>query len=147
METMINVPPGYSFQMVINSAFSMVDNPYIEIFLWAVIADMATGMLKATKKNAKRHINSTKGLNGTVKHSVIILLVLTLYPLADALGFTGIANVVLLFYLSQYSVSLMENLNAMGIPFPEFITSRFEKMKFDSNDLIKKEINKNDKTK
>jgi Phage-related holin (Lysis protein) len=60
-----------------------------------------------------------------------MILIMFSYPLIDAVGFTSIANMVLVFYIGQYGVSIMENLEVMGIPFPDFVKSRFKKMAID----------------
>ena len=72
-------------------------------------------------------------MQGAIKHLAIMVLILFTYPLIDAVGFTSIANTVLVFYIGQYGVSIMENLEVMGIPFPDFIKSRFKKMAVDKD--------------
>lgn len=106
----------------------MVDNPFMEAFLLAVLADMFLGFFKAFFPKAKKKVDSTTGLQGAIKHLAIMILILFTYPLIDALGFTSIANAALVFYIGQYGVSIMENLEVMGVPFPSFVKERFKKM-------------------
>lgn len=126
------VPPGFTFNLVLISARKMVDNPFMEAFLLAVLADMFLGFFKAFFPKAKKKVDSTTGLQGAIKHLAIMILILFTYPLIDALGFTSIANAALVFYIGQYGVSIMENLEVMGIPFPDFVKSRFKKMAIDN---------------
>lgn len=127
----MEVPPGFTFDLVLISARKMVDNPFMEAFLLAVLADMFLGFFKSFFPKAKKKVDSTTGLQGAIKHLVIMILILFAYPFIDALGFTSIANAALVFYIGQYGVSIMENLAVMGIPFPDFIKSRFKKMAID----------------
>lgn len=124
----MGVPPGFTFSLVLISARKMVDNPFMEAFLLAVLADMFLGFFKAFFPKAKKKVDSTTGLQGAIKHLAIMILILFSYPLIDAVGFTSIANTVLVFYIGQYGVSIMENLEVMGVPFPDFIKERFKKM-------------------
>jgi toxin secretion/phage lysis holin len=128
----MGVPPGFTFSLVLISARKMVDNPFMEAFLLAVLADMFLGFFKAFFPKAKKKVDSTTGLQGAIKHLAIMVLILFTYPLIDAVGFTSIANAVLVFYIGQYGVSIMENLEVMGIPFPDFIKNRFKKMAVDN---------------
>ncbi len=127
----MGVPPGFTFSLVLISARKMVDNPFMEAFLLVVLADMFLGFFKSFFPKAKKKVDSTTGLQGAIKHLAIMVLILFTYPLIDAVGFTSIANTVLVFYIGQYGVSIMENLEVMGIPFPDFVKSRFKKMAID----------------
>lgn len=124
----MGVPPGFTFSLVLISARKMVDNPFMEAFLLVVLADMFLGFFKSFFPKAKKKVDSTTGLQGAIKHLAIMILILFSYPLIDAVGFTSIANTVLVFYIGQYGVSIMENLEVMGVPFPDFIKERFKKM-------------------
>ena len=124
----MGVPPGFTFSLVLISARKMVDNPFMEAFLLVVLADMFLGFFKAFFPKAKKKVDSTTGLQGAIKHLAIMILILFSYPLIDAVGFTSIANTVLVFYIGQYGISIMENLEVMGVPFPYFIKERFKKM-------------------
>jgi toxin secretion/phage lysis holin len=124
----MGVPPGFTFNFVLISARKMVDNPFMEAFLLVVLADMFLGFFKSFFPKAKKKVDSTTGLQGAIKHLAIMILILFSYPLIDAVGFTSIANTVLVFYIGQYGVSIMENLEVMGVPFPDFIKERFKKM-------------------
>lgn len=124
----MGVPPGFTFSLVLISARKMVDNPFMTAFLLVVLADMFLGFFKSFFPKAKKKVDSTTGLQGAIKHLAIMILILFSYPLIDAVGFTSIANTVLVFYIGQYGVSIMENLEVMGIPFPSFVKERFKKM-------------------
>ncbi len=46
-------PTPFGWSLVIGAASRMVDNPFIEAFLWAVMADLLTGIVKSFSPRAK----------------------------------------------------------------------------------------------
>lgn len=128
------MPPAIPFgwSLVLNAASTMVDNRYIEAFLWAVMADLMTGIVKSFTIRAKIKADSSRGLRGLAKHLLIMILVLTIYPILDVLEFDAISNAVVLFYIAEYAISILENLEIMGFPIPNFLRPRFEKMAEDA---------------
>lgn len=128
------MPPQVPFgwDLVIHAAYTMVNNYLIEIFLWAVVADLATGITKSFTSRAEVKADSSRGLRGLAKHILIIALVITIYPILDVLQFDTISNAVVLFYIAEYAISILENLEVMGFPIPSFLKSRFEKMAEDA---------------
>lgn len=112
---------------------NLVSNGYIHVLLIVVLFDIATGI---TKGFASKQANSTKGLLGLVKHLLIVLLVLTCYPYLVILNLNYFAVTCTLFYIAVYGISILENLGAMGVPYPRFIRENLEKIK-DSSDKVK----------
>lgn len=121
-------PAPFGWQLVIGAASRMVNNPLIEAFLWAVMADLLTGIVKSFSPRAKDKADSSIGLYGLAKHLLIMLLVITIYPVLDVLQFDSISNAVVLFYIAEYAISILENLEVMGFPIPDFLRIRFKKM-------------------
>lgn len=111
----------------------LATNAYIHIFLAVILFDILTGI---TKGFASKQANSTKGLFGVVKHLLIVLLVLTSYPYLVILNLGYFATTCTVFYIAVYGISILENLSALGLPFPTFIKSRLEKIK-DTADKVK----------
>lgn len=113
---------------IYNAIRDMVNNPLIHIFSGAILFDVITGFLASfvTKKT-----NSTTGLKGLFKHLIVLIMVTAAYPYLSVLHFEGIAETVLIFYITIYAVSIVENLGKMGIPLPDIITSRLLKLKDD----------------
>lgn len=121
-------PIPFGWELVLGAASKMVDNPFIEAFLWVVMADLLTGIVKSFSPRAKTKADSTIGFYGLAKHVLIIALVLTIYPVLDVLEFDAISNSVVLFYIAEYAISILENLEVMGFPIPNFLRLRFKKM-------------------
>ncbi|WPC08753.1 phage holin family protein [Globicatella sp. PHS-GS-PNBC-21-1553] len=100
-------------------------NPYILIFGWMVVMDFVTGYSKSFIGNVA---NSTKGLQGLIKHLLVVVLVLSVCPLLAVLGFRPIATSFILFYIATYGISIIENLGQAGVPLPDFVSKYFDKL-------------------
>lgn len=107
---------------------SMEDNPLIWLFVWAVIIDIVTGFAKSlvTKRTA-----STKGIAGLIKHGVLTLVILTLYPMLDANGMGKAGDTFISFYILYYAVSIVENWGQMGLPLPSWVKPYIYKLSDD----------------
>lgn len=100
-------------------------NPYILVFGWMVVMDFVTGYSKSFIGNVA---NSTKGLQGLIKHLLVVVLVLSVCPLLAVLGFRPIATSFILFYIATYGISIIENLGQAGVPLPDFVSKYFDKL-------------------
>ncbi|MEB7428508.1 phage holin family protein, partial [Enterococcus faecalis] len=68
---------------------NLISNVLIQIFVWLVLGDIASGLCKGIRK---KEGNSTKGLPGLIKHLLVVCLVIVAYPYLKIMGFTSIAN-------------------------------------------------------
>ena len=133
---MAATPPPYH-QLYFQHFQGMEDNRLIWLFVWVIVIDIITGFAKSI---ATHHTTSRKGTTGLIKHGVLILVMLTLYPMLDANGMGSAANTFVSFYCLFYGVSIIENLGQMGVPFPDWVKKYIYKL---SDDY--KEEHKNDK--
>lgn len=97
---------------------------------WALISviilDILSGKAKAMKHKV---IDSTIGLNGILKHSVVLLMLIILGVFSRIAGFEQISLTIALFYILEYITSIMENLDALGVPLPEQVKIYFNRMR------------------
>lgn len=118
--------------LLLQNMKSMVDNKMIIVFLAVIILDIFTGYTKSfltTDTTAKTQ--STKGLNGLIKHGLVILIILVLYPLMTAIGYESYANIVVAFYILNYAISILENLGQAGIKYPSWLKNKLGKLQDD----------------
>lgn len=104
---------------------SMEDNRLIWLFVWAIIIDILTGLARSL---VSHHTTSSKGINGMIKHGVVLLIILTLYPMLDANGMKSAADAMTTFYILFYTFSIMENLGQMGLPLPDWVSKYIYKL-------------------
>lgn len=121
-----------------NSFVSMIDSPAIVWFCYAWIFDLATGTLKGLSHNVNVKLDSSIGLKGLFRHVAILMIVVSVYPFLDVINFNGVGIMLVVFYASQYSISIIENLGQMGIKFPHWVTTKLEKLKSDSDEGTEK---------
>ena len=66
------------------------------------------------------------GLVGVIKHSVVVLLLITFKFITTEYNISEYYNLFLIFYVIQYSFSILEHVYKMGIPVPKFLISRLK---------------------
>lgn len=108
--------PETPFHTQVMTAYqTLYDNKFIWLFVLAVTIDIITGFIKSI---VTKGTNSTKGLDGLIKHSLLMLIALTVYPVAEAAGFKVVGDMFITSYSVIYIVSIVENLGQMGITIP-----------------------------
>ena len=103
-----------------------------------MMADYITGVLVAavwhrSNKSANGGLDSKAGFKGLLKKGVILLLVWIGVLLDQALGSTYVRTAVILFFVGNEGLSLLENLGLMGVPYPAFLQRMLEALKEDGD--------------
>lgn len=106
----------------------MVDDPLIIAFVWCVIIDVATGYIRSA---FVRKTNSTKGLFGLVKHTIVLVSILSIYPYLISLGFDWLAQMMMWGFILNYLTSITENWGEMGLYLPPQIKNFLVKLQSD----------------
>lgn len=111
-------------------------NPWMHIFFILVITDLFTGVGKALMK---KQANSTIGLNGMIRHSTIMFIVVILNIYLPIFHLEIYATGMNIFFVLQYCGSVIENMGEIGVKLPKEFLSYFEKVKgaSDETDLDK----------
>lgn len=97
-------------------------------------ADYLTGVLVAavwqrSNKSATGALDSKAGFKGLCKKGVILVLVWVGCLLDDALGGGYVRMAVILFFVGNEGISLLENLGLMGVPYPAFLQRMLEALR------------------
>lgn len=138
MHLLMAPPPPYH-QVYLQQFKGMEDNRLIWLFVWVIIIDIITGFAKSV---VTHHTTSRKGTTGLIKHGVLLLIMLTLYPMLDANGMNSAADTFVSFYCLFYGVSIIENLGQMGVPFPSWVKKYIYKLSDDYKEDMKHENSK-----
>ena len=93
--------------------------------------DYLTGWLvaavwKKSNKSDSGALNSNASFKGLCKKGMILLLVWFGVLLDEAIGTTYVRNAVVLFFIGNEGLSLLENIGLMGVPFPDFLKKALE---------------------
>jgi len=100
-------------------------SPLYHILLWLIIFDIMSGYMKAFKTKS---FDSKISTNGWLKHGFVVIMITVIGAYARALGSVPISQVVCMGFISSYGMSLLENLDAIGVPYPESFRKFFKQM-------------------
>nr|DAP54698.1 MAG TPA: holin [Caudoviricetes sp.] len=109
-----------------NQYYELFNDIYIHALAGIIVFDIITGLAKAW---VTKTVNSTIGRRGLIEHLIVLVLVVTVYPYLIYIGFEEVATAFIFFFIATYGVSLIENLAAIGVPFPKGIKKRLEKLR------------------
>lgn len=103
----------------------------MHVLVALMVADYLTGVLVAavwhkSSKSSSGTLNSVAGFKGILKKCAILLLVWIGVLLDQALGSAYARTAVVLFFVGNEGISLLENLGLMGVPFPAFLRRALE---------------------
>lgn len=103
----------------------------MQVLVALMVADYLTGVLVAavwqrSNKSASGALDSKAGFKGILKKCMILLLVWIGVLLDNATGVNYIRMAVVLFFVGNEGISLLENLGLMGVPYPEFLRKSME---------------------
>lgn len=103
----------------------------LKVLVAFMAADYITGVLVAalwqrSNKSDTGALDSKAGFKGLCKKGMILLLVWLGVLLDNAMGAAYIRTAVVLFFIGNEGLSLLENLGLMGVPFPAALKNMLE---------------------
>ena len=106
----------------------------LQVLIALMVADYITGVLVAavwhkSSKSSSGTLNSVAGFKGILKKCAILLLVWIGVLLDQAIGSAYARTAVVLFFVGNEGISLLENLGLMGVPFPTFLQRALEELR------------------
>ena len=111
---------------LVNRYYEIFNDIYVHAFAGIIVFDIITGLAKAW---VTKTVNSTIGRRGLIEHLIVLVSVVTVYPYLIFIGFEEVATAFIIFFIATYGVSLIENLSAIGVPFPKGLKRRLEKIR------------------
>ena len=114
-------------------------SPYIQILFWLICFDVISGYIKAFKL---KRFDSKTSTNGLLRHALVCAVVIVTAMYARTLGHREIGVTTCLFFIFSYAVSLAENWEALGLPFPESLKPYLKTMRQQQENKFKKITNK-----
>lgn len=106
----------------------------LQVLVGLMAADYITGVLVAavwqrSGKSETGALDSKAGFKGICKKGMILLLVWLGVMLDRASGADVFRTMIVLFFVGNEGISLLENLGLMGVPYPEFLKKALEAIK------------------
>ncbi len=116
----------------------------LRVLICAMSADYITGLLVAliwhnSSKTDTGAASSAAGFKGLVKKCAILIFVWFGASLDLLIGGTWVRSAVILFFTANEGLSILENMGAMGIEYPEPIREALEALKKEAKDKGKHE--------
>jgi toxin secretion/phage lysis holin len=87
---------------------------------------MVAGVFHASRKSESGALESKAGWKGLCRKCVTLLFVLVAYRLDLALGVDYIRNAVIIGFITNELISLVENAGLMGVPLPVVISKAID---------------------
>ena len=111
----------------------------LKVLVALMAADYLTGLMvaavwKRSNKSETGALDSKAGFKGICKKGVILLVVWIATLLDVAIGATYVRVAVVLFFVGNEGLSLLENIGLMGVPFPEFLKRALEALRDKGNE-------------
>ena len=106
----------------------------LQVLIALMVTDYITGVLVAavwhkSSKSSSGTLNSVAGFKGILKKCAILILVWIGVLLDQALGSAYARTAVVLFFVGNEGISLLENIGLMGVPFPAFLRRALEALR------------------
>lgn len=97
-------------------------------------ADYITGLIvaaifKRSNKSESGALDSKAGFQGLVRKCAIFLLVYIAVLLDNATGSHFVRSAVVLFFIGNEGLSLLENLGLMGVDYPDFMKNMLQALR------------------
>jgi toxin secretion/phage lysis holin len=108
----------------------VIKNEYIYVLFLFIIFDIITGTLKAFSNNT---IYSKINKKGITNHITIFLFCIFFSWVFYIFKINEYANVLLLFYIVSYGLSIIENIGQMGLPLPQWLVEKFHILQDETN--------------
>lgn len=110
----------------------------MRVLITLMVADYLTGMLLAavwhrSNKSETGGLDSRAGFKGLCRKCMILLLIWIAVLLDTAFSFSYVRMMVILFFVGNEGLSLLENMGMMGVPYPEFLKRALEALKDKGN--------------
>lgn len=102
-------------------ALDFVHHWTFALLVFVVFVDIVLGLLKAWATDTLKSSIARKGI---VSHGTLLFIVLVVYPWISELGFSLLADAVLLFLCLSYIASIVGNLEKLGVPIPAYIKNK-----------------------
>ena len=106
----------------------------LRLLVAMMAADYITGLavaavFKRSNKSESGTLDSKAGFRGLVKKCAIILLVYIAVQLDAAIGTHYVRSAVVLFFVGNEGLSLLENIGLMGVKYPAFLRNMLEALR------------------
>ena len=106
---------------------NMLDSLSFWLYMSLLLTDIITGNIKAW---VTADVDSSVGVRGSLKHLALLGMAVILLPTLNAYMETNVLSIAILNYYSyQYTISIVENLGALGWGIPPQVAKKMRRLK------------------
>ena len=109
---------------------TVVNNDYLYVLLFFIIFDILTGTLKAFSTNT---VYSKINKHGITNHITIFLFCFFFSWMFSIFDVNEYSNILIMFYIASYGLSIIENVGQMGLPLPKWLVDKFIELQDETN--------------
>ena len=102
----------------------------LQVLVALIALDYLTGVIVAI---AEKKLNSDIGFRGLLKKMMIFALVYVAVLVSSATGSDFIRLLVIMFYIANEAISVLENAGKLGVPYPKKLKELLEQLKKDND--------------
>lgn len=115
---------------------TVFENDYLYVLLIFLIFDIITGTLKSFSNNT---VYSKINKKGITTHIAIFLFVTFFSWVFSVFNANEYSNIIIMFYIASYGLSIIENIGQMGLPLPKWLSGKFKVLQDEMNEEVKNE--------
>lgn len=115
---------------VMSQIINVVNNEYLYVLLFFILFDIITGTLKAFSTNT---VYSKINKRGITNHITIFLFCFFFSWIFSIFDVNEYSNILILFYIVSYGLSIIENVGQMGLPLPKWLKDKFLLLQDETN--------------
>ena len=113
--------------LIIIEYMHMIDSLSFWLYMALLLTDIITGNIKAW---VTEDVDSSVGVAGSLKHLALLGMAIILLPTLSAYMESNALSIVIVNYYSyQYTISIIENLGALGWGIPPQIANKMRRLK------------------
>ena len=120
----------------------VVQNEYLYVLLFFIVFDIITGTLKAFSTNT---VYSKINKLGITNHITIFLFCLFFTWIFCIFNVNEYSNILIMFYIVSYGLSIIENVGQMGLPLPKWLVDKFTELQDETNRGVESDETKRNK--
>ena len=113
---------------------TVVNNECLYVLLFFIMFDIITGTLKAFSTNT---VYSKINKQGITNHITIFLFCFFFTWVFCIFDVNEYSNILIMFYIVSYGLSIIENMGQMGLPLPKWLVDKFTELQDETNRLEK----------
>lgn len=133
------------FEMIIGCIGAMISELFgigkglLITLLILMLCDYVTGLIcagifKKSKKSKSGSLNSRIGFKGLAKKAVILIIIITAKCFDNLLDVNYVAELTIIAYIINESISIIENAGLIGIPIPDFLKKSIDVLSEKNNE-------------